>query len=421
MKARIRSFSPLAARLVGILALGLLLPGCSEDDDPVGANLDLPPVTDSAGTIAAIRNTPADFPPAAFRTDLEVGAPASGTWVLRDKTTESLFTSDGWAFEGPMAEQGVRLPGLATMSAFWFAWSIFYPGSEVWGRDDVAAATIQSEAECLVPCAQIRRNLPRDAIPSLPNPGPPLGGPRFTSAAEASATYLRPGDLVVGLYDGTEARAYPHNLMWWHEIVNDTFGGQRLSVSLCPLTGSALVFSAESSAYGVSGNLYNSNLVLYDHATGSLFSQLRRQSVTGPRKGERLAEVPFVETTWARWLQMHPDTKVLSEDTGFSRNYSAYPYGDYRDDQNNTFAVTDPRPDPAFPGKRAVTGVQVGEVVRAYVHEVVASERGARAVFRDEIGGMSVWIVFDESARFLQIFHAGDPAFSLDLEWVLAP
>lgn len=408
-----------------LLLMLAALVGCSEDESTTtGPSGDLPPISDSDGELTIVRNEPGDFPAGAFRFEEAVPAPPSDTWILRDRSTGSLLTADGWAFEGDLAEAGVRLPQLAKMSAFWFAWSIFLPGSEIWGvEDDVREAAIESEENCLVPCQQIRRVLPRDAIPSLPNTGPPEGAPRFTVRGAADASYLRAGDKVIGLFDGTEARAYPHNLLWWHEVVNDTFGGVSYSVTFCPLTGSALVFSAEESSHGVSGNLYNSNLVMYDHATNSLFSQLRREAVAGPRKGERLAEVPFVETTWARWVEMYPDTKVLSSNTGLrdTSRYTVYPYGDYRTNHDDTFSITDPLPDPRFPNKWAVTGVEVGGTVRAYVHEIVAQQKGDRAVFRDEIGGIPVWIVFDRTASYLQVHHAGDPEYELDLHWIQAP
>ena len=396
--------------------------GCSDPSSPSDVVDDLPPIEDSDGTLPVLRNEASDFPADAHRTDLTIPDPPSGTWVLRDRETGSLLTADGWAFRGPLAEAGVRLPHLAKTSAFWFAWSVFHPGSEVWGREmDVRDATIRGDDDCLVPCEQIRRNLPRDAIPSLPNVGPPRGAPLFAGSDASGASYLRPHDMVVGLFDWTEARAYPHNVLWWHEIVNDTFGGRPLTVSFCPLTGSALVFSATPSAFGVSGNLYNSNLVLYDHDSGSLFSQMRREAVTGSRLGETLAEIPFVETTWERWLEMHPGTKVLASETGFSRDYTRYPYGDYRSDDGDTFSVTDPRPDTLYPGKELVTGVHVGDVSKVYVHREVRERRGVRTAFRDEIGGLPVWILFDSGATYLQVVHAGDPEFSMDLEWTRLP
>ena len=419
-RRRFRSRPPRTA-LLAALSL-LFLAACSETDSPSDPGVDLPPVTDSSGALPTLRNEPGDFTLDAHRTELEVVVPPSGTWVLRDRATGSLLTADGWAFDGPLAEAGVRLPHLAKTSAFWFAWSVFHPGSEIWGRDtDVRDAVIRSDEDCLVPCDQIRRNLPRDAIPSLPNTGPPQGAPRFTDAGSSDAAYLQPHDMVIGLFDGTEARAYPHNVLWWHEIVNDTFGGQPLSVSFCPLTGSALVFSAQQSAFGVSGNLYNSNLVLYDHDTASLFSQMRREAVTGARKGEVIEEIPFVETTWERWEQMHPGTRVIASSTGFSRDYTRYPYGDYRSDDRDTFAVTDPAPDAQFPGKALVTGVHAGGTSKVYVHSVVRQSMGNRAVFRDEVGGLPVWVLYDSTATFLQIVHAGDPEFELDLEWTRLP
>ncbi len=160
---------------------------------------------------------------------------------------------------------------------------------------------------------------PPDGIPSIDDPV-------FIDAAEAD---LEPGDKVIGFYHGGEARAYPQLIMVHHEIVNDQVGGLNVAVTYCPLTATAQGFERGETTLGVSGQLLNSNLVLFDRDTRSYFSQINATGLRGEHRGETLSEVNLVWTTWERWRAAHPDTRVLSENTGHLRNYSRDPYGSY--------------------------------------------------------------------------------------------
>ena len=160
---------------------------------------------------------------------------------------------------------------------------------------------------------------PPDGIPSIDDP-------QFISAEEAG---LDPGDMVVGLEYGGVVRAYPHQILVAHEIVNHEIGGQNIAVTYCPLTATAQGFKTGSTTLGVSGRLINSNLVMYDRDTGSLWPQIAGTAIAGEREGETLEEVDLVWTTWERWQEQHPDTEVLSTNTGFARNYNRDPYGSY--------------------------------------------------------------------------------------------
>ena len=132
--------------------------------------------------------------------------------------------------------------------------------------------------------------------------------------------------------------------------------------------------------------------------------------------------VPYIETTWAQWRQLHPDTRVLSSETGHQRNYNLYPYGDYRQDDDNTFSRTNPTPDPAFPGKHMTTGLIAGGVARAYVHEEIAEQtKQRRGTLDDEIAGMPIVIVYDVDHTLLVAFHRGVPGVELRLQWSEAP
>ncbi|MWG35769.1 DUF3179 domain-containing protein [Halomarina oriensis] len=155
---------------------------------------------------------------------------------------------------------------------------------------------------------------------------PAIDEPRFV---DATAPALDDGDVVFGVEIDGDARAYPQDVLVWHEIVNDTVGGRPVSVTYCPLTGTALGFERGDTSFGVSGDLVNSNLVMYDRATDSRWPQVVATAIDGPLEGDSLRQFPVVWTTWGRWRTAYPDTDVLSTDTGYVRNYDDDPYGGY--------------------------------------------------------------------------------------------
>ena len=157
---------------------------------------------------------------------------------------------------------------------------------------------------------------------------PAIDVPRFWTPDEADG-YLDEGDIVFGLVENGVARAYPQRILVWHEIVNDTVGGTGLAVTYCPLTGTAIVFERGNTEFGVSGRLVNSNLIMFDRDTDTWFQQILAVGISGPHQGSALVERPIMWTTWGRWRETHPETEILSTETGFARNYSRDPYGAY--------------------------------------------------------------------------------------------
>jgi Protein of unknown function (DUF3179) len=165
----------------------------------------------------------------------------------------------------------------------------------------------------------------KDGIPAIDHP-------RFVTAAEAG--FLADQDVVFGLVRDGQTRAYPQLVLVWHEIVNDHFPSGPLSVTYCPLTGSAVAFHGSAPGgrpytFGTSGDLVNSNLLMYDRQTDSRWPQLLGQAILGPARGQVLEQVPLDWTSWGRWRSAHPDTVVLSTRTGFLRQYGNDPYGSY--------------------------------------------------------------------------------------------
>lgn len=160
----------------------------------------------------------------------------------------------------------------------------------------------------------------RDAIPALTNP--PL-----VEAGADEASYLSADDRVMGLLVGETPLAVPHDILWHHEIVNlDDWIDRPIAVTYCPFTGSGLVFDREAvdgAEFGVSGLLLHQNLVMYDRRENeSLWPQMPRGARCGPETGTSLSTLPVIEMTWGHWRRLHPDTKVLSSETGFDRQYS---------------------------------------------------------------------------------------------------
>lgn len=152
--------------------------------------------------------------------------------------------------------------------------------------------------------------------------------------------------------------------------------------------------------FGVSGSLYESNVLLYDHQTESLWSQLKEEAVTGPRTGTRLAAIPSVTTTWKAWREQHPSTLVLSTQTGFHRDYNRLPYLAYAKSPNPMFPVKNE--DTRLSPKEKVVGVSIGDAHKAYPLKLL---RERQAPLEDQIGKTKVKIVYSPEADSAQVLE----------------
>ncbi len=178
----------------------------------------------------------------------------------------------------------------------------------------------------------------KDGIPALRNP-------TFVSATQAA--FMTPGEKVFGVSIRGDHRAYPLRILDWHEMANDVVGGQTVSLAYCTLCGSGILYGTtlgpgETYTFGSSGLLYRSNKLMYDHQTNTLWSQLTGEPVMGPLvgKGKRLPILPLTLTTWSEWKGRHPDTMVLSLDTGYQRDYRpGAAYGEYFASPDTMFPV----------------------------------------------------------------------------------
>ena len=251
-------------------------------------------------------------------------------------------------------------------------------------------------SKSLIPIEEIYSGGPgKDGIPSIDQP-------RFVSAEDAG--FLRDKDRVIGVHRNGITKAYPIRILNWHEVVNDKFVDEAILVTYCPLCGTGMVFSAQGSdiglTFGVSGLLYNSDVLLYDRLTGSLWSQILSKAVTGPLRGTTLVHLPSSHTTWREWRQRYPETLVLSRDTGFRRNYNQSPYLEYSRSGQLMFPVA--ARNKAYRNKEMVLGVRVADTYKAYPFKELRKNGQAR--FDDEIAGKIFtieWLKDDKTARAL--------------------
>ena len=241
----------------------------------------------------------------------------------------------------------------------------------------------------LVPVEEIQHGgPPRDGIPALSNPD-------FVAATEAD--WLFPDDRVIGIEIQGERRAYPIRILNYHEIVNDRIGDTAFAITYCPLCGTGVAFDArvdgEEREFGVSGLLYNSDVLLYDRESESLWSQIMATAVSGPLKGTKLQPIPIQHTTWYSWLA-GGESEVMSLDTGHNRDYSNTPYGSYDGDRELYFPVnaTSTRYHP----KERVLGIEINGVFKAYPFAELAL---VQSPVVDTIAGQELVLAFDAVNR----------------------
>jgi hypothetical protein len=211
---------------------------------------------------------------------------------------------------------------------------------------------------------------PQDGIPSIDSP-------KFQSIQEADEI-LEDSELVVGLNINGDRRAYPLQILVWHEIVNDVVGGEPVAITYCPLCFTNQVFNRTLSdgnivEFGTSGKLYNSNLVMYDRQSNSLWSQALGEGIVGDYSGVKLERIPFDIAYWKEWKELYPESKVLSRDTGSVRPYGADPYGDYYTNDLILFPVAND--DKRLGLKEIVIGFEYKNKYKAYKLQEIETKK----------------------------------------------
>lgn len=277
-------------------------------------------------------------------------------------------------------------------------------------------------APAVVPVgAIVATGMPRDGLPALVEP--PHLGPEELAAASARgrSKLLVGGDLVIGACVADQCRAYPLRFLAWHEVVNDTLAGTPVLVTYSPLTDSAVVFERRVAGtvptFGVSGLLYNSNLLLYDRTAApgqeSLWSQLAMRAVVGPAvaTASALRPLPAAVTTWSAWSSDHPGTTVLAPDPRLAAQYRRDPYSSYFGSDELRFPVAPLMPGGALARKAPLLVVLNGEEAAVFPIERVAARADPAGVWRTTVAGRRIAIV--TRARPLAAWAVADDALPL--------
>ena len=238
----------------------------------------------------------------------------------------------------------------------------------------------------------------KDGIPSIDEP-------TFTTSEAAT---LDDGEPVFGVVRGDDVKAYPQYILTFHEIVNDEIDGDPVAVTYCPLTGTAQGFERGEVEFGVSGRLVNSNLTMYDRGTDSWWPQLLATAVRGPLSGETLKEFRVIWTTWGEWKATHPETEILTEDTGYQRRYGNDPYGSYNPrggyyENDRTLFEPLENDDRAAP-KRVVIGTRTSDGALVFDKQTLLSER----VLTGEIDDTQYVAVAEESLSTAYVYANPD-------------
>jgi len=251
---------------------------------------------------------------------------------------------------------------------------------------------------------------PRDGIPSIDNP-------RFVQPNQAG--WLSDDDRVMAIKHNGEAKAYPISILVFHEIVNDKVGGEPVVVSYCPLCGTGMIFEANVGGsvkeFGVSGLLYNSDVLMYDRQTESLWSQIEAEAVSGPLKGTELKALPMEHTTWGAWSEKHPNSLVLSRKTGYENriNYNRQPYPGYKTSDRVYFPVAHRNSD--YHPKEWVVGIEINGEAKAYPFKEL---KKADIPLKDTVGNKEIIVHFDKDSNSAHITDSnGEQLASLMAYW----
>ena len=234
----------------------------------------------------------------------------------------------------------------------------------------------------------------RDGIPALNNPS-------LVPSYHAEATYLEEADRVIGIEADGRFIAVPHNILWWHEIVNFDDFGSPIAVTYCPLTGSSMVFdrsSVDGVDFGVSGLLFHNNLMMFnrrsDGSQESLFPQMLRGARCGPLDGQPLELLPSMEIRWKAWKDLHPETLVVSGIRARGADYEHYPYADYEVVDNARTLFPHPEMDTRRSPKERVLGIPRDHGHGMAYPFIVLESRGDVAVVHDDVQGSQPVVVF---------------------------
>ena len=243
---------------------------------------------------------------------------------------------------------------------------------------------------------------------------PALNDPVFLPAT--AIDFLADTSVVLGVQIDGEIRAYPLNILHWHEIVNDQIGTTPVAITYSTLSGSGIAFERIVDSvlleFGVSGLLYNANLILFDDVSNSHWLQFQQKAINGFKLHQTFNSLPLIEMNWKTWRLLFPNSQVLTTKTGFNRPYDIYPYGDYQTDttkiffEKNLTVPLDSLPRP-FSFKDKVLGVIIGDDAKVYPFPVFPAQ-GVQ-IIEDEFQGEPLVIIGSQEHDFIVAYSRKRP------------
>ena len=245
---------------------------------------------------------------------------------------------------------------------------------------------------------------------------PAIDEPVYESVASADVYLNDDGYGLVVEFNGS-TRFYPYQILVWHQAVNETFDDRRLLVTYCPLCFEGSVYqlnsdSPEAFSFGISGKLWNSNTLMYDRSTHSLWSQLLAEAIVGPRTGAKLQRYPSYSTTWVLFKKEHPFAQVLSRNTGYTRDYTQDPYERSGYYSSSAIWYSLSHEDERLTSKEIVYGYQSGDVQKAYSQEWI-KQAGS---IQDTLGSEFIRIIWDEDRQTARVFSRSSEESLLETE-----
>lgn len=249
---------------------------------------------------------------------------------------------------------------------------------------------------------------PKDGIPALLKP-------QFVTADRVD--FLSKEDRVLAVEGTRESKAYPINILNWHEIVNDRLDDLPIMITYCPLCGTGMGFKRTIHdhlyTFGVSGLLYQSDVLMYDHQTESLWSQISMKAVTGTSMGKTLEPIFLEHTTWEAWRQEHPASLVLSPNTGYIRDYHRDPYRTYGQSEQLMFPLV--MQNTQFHPKEWVLGIEIKGTFKAYPFSAMPKHTTS---IRDLVNGQELVVCWNPQHHSAKAVNGkGTPLHSLMAYW----
>ncbi|MBI3384707.1 DUF3179 domain-containing protein [Candidatus Gottesmanbacteria bacterium] len=288
----------------------------------------------------------------------------------------------------------------------------------LWQKNTSSKSVSTLENKHSIPLEEIVSVLPQDGIPSI-------NQPKFISQDKANS-FLKDNEPGIALSLNDIKRFYPFQILVWHEIVNDVIKGKRVLVTYCPLCLSGIVFDpqvgSESVEFGTSGKLWNSNLLMYDRKTKSLWSQILGEAVVGEMTGAKLTILSSDIIKYGDFKKLYPGGEVLSRDTGAVRTYGVDPYGDYYFKPDIYFPVN--KKDGRLDTKALILGIVVNNEAKAYDLEAVRKHNEVA----DSFAGKSFVIRLEKDSDTVRIYEKQtdgslnriNPFFAYWFSWVAA-